>query len=407
MEVATAAAPRAEATEYKPLIAEVQWLLAQLHGRRSDYAQGVAAAHRAAAAAQETGQLELVVQAWIEIVLLDSERGEDASVWASYTEALLRRLSGDTRTYRSRLRRVQAAMATNSRQYQRSLVLARESLAIAEQIPGQSPEVHRSLGSVAIAAWYLGDLDTAAAAHQQAAELALRAEGADHPRRAGHLLNLAGILLERGDWEESLRWAAEAEAVFKKGFPDDSPWLVGVVQYRMEALAHLEVERGASLGAEALARSRIQALERSGGDAAQISGVTATLAGILRLHGRCREALPMLQHALDALAPQAASADERWDVEDIRESLGACLLSTGQPARALPHLRQSVKWFEESGTRNFLRAEGQFLLAQAQWQTGARDEARAGAAAARELMAAVGPRGRKLLPEVDRWIASR
>jgi len=86
--------------------------------------------------------------------------------------------------------------------------------------------------------------------------------------------------------------------------------------------------------------------------------------------------------------------------------LGACLLATGKPERALPELRQSVKWFEENGTRNFLLGEGRFLLAQAQWRTGARDEARATAAAARELLATVGPRGRKLVPEVDRWLAA-
>ena len=225
--------------------------------------------------------------------------------------------------------------------------------------------------------------------------------------RGGHLLNLAGILLERGDWEESLRQVAEGESVFKKGFSADSPWLITAAQYRATALAHLEVERDASLGAESLARSQLQALERGGGDGSQVSSVMATLAAILSLQGRCREALPLFQRALDALAPQVTSADDQWEVEEIRKNLGACLLATGQPARAIPQLRQSVKWFEENGTRNFLRAEGQYLLAQAQWQTGARDDARASAAAARELLAAVGPRGRKLLPEVDRWIASR
>ncbi|HYV49225.1 MAG TPA: serine/threonine-protein kinase [Myxococcaceae bacterium] len=407
VDIAAAAAARAEATEYKPLIAEAQGLLAHLRGRRGEFAEGVAAAHRAAAAAQETGQLELVVQAWTEVVHLDATQGKDPSLWSTYAEALLRHLSGDTRKYWAKLRRSQAVMATNARQYQRAVVLARESLAIAEQLPGRGSEVDRSLGYLATTAWYLGDLDTAVTAHVQAAELARRMEGVDHPRRAGHLLNLAGILLERGDWEESLRRGAEAESIYKKGFSDDSPPLRAVVQYRAMALAHLEVERGAPLGAESLERSQIRELEQGGADGSEMDFATATLANILRLQGRCREALPMYQRALDALAPQAAAVDDRWEVEEIRENLGACLLSTGQPARALPQLRESVKWFEESGTRNFLRAEGQFLLAQAQWQTGARDDARAGAATARELLAAVGPRGRKLLPEVDRWIASR
>jgi len=407
MKAATDAAARAEATEYKPLVAESQWLLAQLYGRRTDYAQGVVAGHRAAVAAQETGQLELVVQAWTDVIAQGSLLGQDMSLWSSYAEALLRRLSGDTRKYRCRLRRAQSIMALSKRQYRQALALAREALAIAEQMPDRSPELDRSLGSVATTSWYLGDLDTAVTVHERAAELALQVEGAEHPRRGGHLVNLAGILLERGDWEESLRRVAEAESVFEKGFPVDNPWVVTMAQYRSEALAHLEVERGASLGAEALARSQLRALAKGGDDGDQISNVTATLANILRLHGRCREALPMFERALDALTPHAASVDDHWELEEIRERLGACLLSTGQAGRALPQLRESVKWFEESGTRNFLRAEGQFLLAQAQWQTGARDDARAGAATARELLAAVGPRGRKLLPEVDRWIASR
>jgi len=407
-EIGTAAAAHADATGYKPLIAEAQLLITQLHARRFDFVQGVAAAHRAAAAAQETGQLELLAHAWTEIIFQSESRGVDATVWVPYVEAVLRRLSGDTRKDRCRLWRAQAVIAINARQYQRALGLAQQALTIAEQLPGRNQEVDKALGSVAIAAWYLGDLDTAVAAHLKGAEMALQVDGADHPRRGAHLLGLAGTLLERGDWEETLRRLAEAESIFKKGYGADSPWLATVTQDRAEAMAHLEVERGVSLGAEAMARSQLQAVEQqSGGDIAQTGSVMATLASILRLHGKCREALPMFQRALDGLGPQATTDDDRWEVEEIRERLGACLLSTGQPARALPQLRQSVKWFEDGGTRNFLRGEGQFLLAQAQWQTGARDDARASAAAARDLLASVGPRGRKLLPEVEAWISSR
>ena len=73
-------------------------------------------------------------------------------------------------------------------------------------------------------------------------------------------------------------------------------------------------------------------------------------------------------------------------------------------ARAV--LEPAVKWFADNGTRNLLRAEGQFLLAQAEWATGAKGEARRDAESARAMLPSVSPRGRKLVPEVDRWLAA-
>jgi len=408
LEVARGAAARAEVTGYLPLVADVHLLLAHLHGRLHHYEEAVAADHRAAAAAQETGQMDLVVQAWTDLVLQLSLQGEDASVWSAYAEAGLQRLSGDTRKHKVRLRREQAAMAINARQYQQGLALAREALAIAEQLPGQSPELDRALAAVATSAWYLGDLDTAVAVYERGMELVLRTEGASHPRYANYATNLAGALLERGDWEGALRHVAEAESTVRKGLSAGSSWLITLLQYRAMALAHLEVERGAAPSAESLVRSELRVLEQAGRrDEPMTISLMGTLAEVLRVHGRCGEAVPILQRVRDSFARDTAGAETEWELAELRNRLGACLLATGQPARALPELRQSVQWFEKNGTRNFLRGEGQYLLAQAQWQTGDRDGARANAAAARALLATVGSRGQKLLPEVDRWIASR
>jgi len=407
LETVTGTATRAEATGYKPLVADAELLLARIHGQFYSRPEAVAAAHRAAAAAQETGQLDLAVQAWTLLIRHTAAEGGDWSVWSVYSEALLRRLSGDTRVLRARLLRAQATAEAHARRYQRALALARQALTLAEQAHGgDSEEVSVTLGNIATSAWYLGDLDSALAAHEQGAEIERRVLGPDQQRYAEHLSQMAGILVEAGRWEEALRRADEAESVFRKVLTAGNSRLLALAQHRAIALAHLEVERGTSLGAESLVRTELRALEqRAGADEEWTVSLRTALGQVLRLHGRCAEALPIFQRSRDALARHAVVAEEQWDLAEARRMLGACLLATGKPDRALPELRQSVKWFEENGTRNFLRAEGQYLLAQAQWQTGAREDARASAAAARELLAAIGPRGQRLLPEVDRWIA--
>ncbi|HVE86767.1 MAG TPA: tetratricopeptide repeat protein, partial [Myxococcales bacterium] len=409
LEVARGAAARAEATGYKPLIADAELLLSLVHFRLYDTQSAIAASHRAAAAAQETGQMDLVIQAWIHLTHWTATEGGDGSPWSAYTEALLHRRSGDTRVLWASLRRSQAVVALDSRRYPQAMALARESLELSQQALGEDhPQSSQALRTMAAAAWYLGDLEAALAAHRRGAEIERRVEGLDHPRYAEHLADMAGISIEQGDWEGALRLLDQAEPIFKRAFPARHPWRTMMVQYRAMALAHQEVERGAPLGAEAMAREELKALEQSAGrDDEWAVSLSAVLGNVLRIHGRCAEAVPIFQRVRDTLAPHAVTAEQQWDLAEAREELGACLLATGKPDRALPELRQSVKWFEENGSRNFLRGEGLYLLAQAQWQTGARDGARASAAAARELLAAVSPRGRKLAAEVDRWIAAR
>jgi hypothetical protein len=175
--------------------------------------------------------------------------------------------------------------------------------------------------------------------------------------------------------------------------------------YKAQAMAHLEVERGTPLGAEALARDMLAKLKSARGDDEYTVSYSMALGIVLKLHGRCAEAVPIFERAIAVLEPGATVAADQWDVQENREYLGACLLATGAPARARTLLEQSVKWFAENGTRNFLRGEGQFLLAQARWQTGSKEQALADAGEARALLESVGPRGRKLVPEVDLWLA--
>jgi len=405
LEASDRATRAAEATGYLPLVADSALLLAQAHSLRREMKEAVAPAHRAAQAAEATGQLDLVVQAWTLLTRATAIEGEDGSVWAGYAEAMLGRVSGDTRGLLARLRLAQAAQAIQDRRYQRALDLARESLSISERASGEAhAQVGEALGTISTAAWYLGDLDAAAAAAERAADAARSSLGPEHPAYADHLRNLAGIRVERGDWEDAVRLTERAEAVYRRVLPPDHPFFTVTALYRAQALGHLEVEQGTSLGAEAMLREMLRRLQQEK-DEAKVLAASSSLGLVLRLHGKCPEAISILERDVDRLDPQASTAEDRWVLAELREGLGACLLVTGSTARARVALASSVKWFVDNGTRNFLRAEGQFLLAQAEWQAGAREDARKDAAEARELMRAVGPRGQKMLPEVDRWRA--
>ena len=409
LEAATRAAASADAIGYKPLAAEAQLVLAQVYGQRQELPLAIAAEHRAAAAAQATGQLHLVEQAWTQLVRHSAVMGGEPAVWSTYAEALLGRLSGDTRPLRAALLRAEATAEVQRRQYQRARELGQRSLAVAEEAVGKEhPLAREALDIIATSAWYLGDLDLALATHERVLEIDRREKGKFHPSYAAHLRDMAGILLERGDFEESIKRATEAEASYSKSLPPENPQVIQCTYYRSQAMAHLEVERGQKLGAEALAREMLDKLiaVRGGQDNFTVS-YSMALGIVLMIHGRCAEALPIFERAEAVLAPLATVAADQWDVQENRKNLGACLLAAGAPDRARTVLKQSVDWFAENGTRNVILGEGQFLLAQAEWRTGAKEEARQHAEAARAMLSGASARGRKLAPEVERWLAER
>jgi ATP/maltotriose-dependent transcriptional regulator MalT len=263
-----------------------------------------------------------------------------------------------------------------------------------------------ALVTISSASWYLGDLDTALSANERAGEISRLLEGPDHPVYAGHLRDQAGMLIDRGDYQEAVRRAQHSEDIYGRALSEDAPPIAAAARYyRIMAMAYLEVEQGRALGAEALARDTVRVLEQRKDQEQAAYTAQPALATVLQVHGRCAEALPILEHLESLLAASASIASDEWDRAENQEHLGACLLATGAPARARTVLEQSVKWFADNGTRNLVRAEGQFLLAQAKWATGAKGEARLDGEEARALLAQVGPRGRKMVPEVDRWLA--
>jgi len=308
------------------------------------------------------------------------------------------------------LLKARAAAETQRRQYEKARELGRQSLALVEQALGKEDLLaQEALGTIASASWYLGDLDTALKMNERAAEISRLVQGPDHPTYGDHLRDEAGILLERGDYEEAVRRATLAEDIYLRAFSPDAPPLVTARYHRTQAMAYLELERGEVRGqpsAETLARETVRSLEAAKAEEQLVFTGQVMLAAVLQIRGRCKEALPTFEKVEALLAPDASTASDQWDLMENRERLGACLLATGAPARARTMLEPSVKWFADNGTKNLLRGEGLFLLAQAEWATGAKGEARRDAESARALLPSVSPRGRKLVPEVDRWLAA-
>ncbi|HYV44591.1 MAG TPA: serine/threonine-protein kinase [Myxococcaceae bacterium] len=410
VEAGEKAAAGARLSGYKPLEAEAELLVAKVRAQRYEFREAVAAEHRAAAAGQATGQSELVEQAWTLLVRHTAMLGGESDVWVGYAEALLNRLPGDTRHLRAMLLKAEAAAETQKRRYEKARELARQSLELVEQALGKDDlAAMEALGTMASASWYLGDLDAALSTSERASAIGRLILGPDHPTSGDFLRDQAGMLLERGDYEEAVRRAAKAEEIYLRAFSPDAPPLVTARYHRTQAMAYLELERGEVRGqpsAEALARETVRSLEAAKAEEQLVFTGQVMLAAVLQIRGRCRDALPTFEKVEALLAPDASTASDQWDLMENRERLGACLLATGAPARARTPLESSVKWFADNGTKNLLRGEGLFLLAQAEWATGAKGEARRDAESARGLLPAVSPRGKKLVPEVDRWMAA-
>jgi eukaryotic-like serine/threonine-protein kinase len=223
--------------------------------------------------------------------------------------------------------------------------LFREALAIDRQVFGDDhPYVAATLDNLAGLLLDLGSLTEAESLYRQALAMNRRLLGERHARVALGLSNLATLFHRQGDLAAADEASREALDQYAEIFGPDHLFVTIVSGNR----AGIQRDRGALAEAERTYRSVLQRYE-SGGPQTE-SRIAVTLAGLgrtLAAAGRCDEAKPMLERAVERLRRQYGEDD--WRTAEARFGLATCLNALGDP-QAGSTLRSSISALRKVGS---------------------------------------------------------
>lgn len=203
-----------EATDlgYRPAVAEIELVVAQLARKLADYERASASARRALSTAEAARADRLAARAWLEVLAIDGERGDPARVIenAGLAAATFARLDDPPELRGALLLQVGIARTAMGALEEAGPDLD-EALEIHEGVHGpESLVVARTLTA-------LGNLARARGQHEEALELHGRALsidagllGAGHPALAAHHHNRAGVLRLLGRHDEARAQYGEA-----------------------------------------------------------------------------------------------------------------------------------------------------------------------------------------------------
>jgi tetratricopeptide (TPR) repeat protein len=197
------------------------------------------------------------------------------------------------------------------------------------------------------------------------------AGGAEPKIRVELLVMMGAVHSEAGRYDEADAVLHRALAEARAAWPADDPRVLQVVVN----LANTANQRDLHAEAERLAREGLRAVEGSSREAmGMVEGyLQLNLGDALAEQGRHAEAVPAYEAALVKM--EANLGPEHSHLHAPLLGLGRCLVRTGAAARAEPLLQRALVL--AAGIDVPSRGATRFALAEAQWELGQHDEARA------------------------------
>ncbi|HZI08202.1 MAG TPA: tetratricopeptide repeat protein, partial [Archangium sp.] len=364
LEQARELAEAAEATGFRPLMAEAWLVLARLQHSASDVPGAVESAHRSARAFLASGQMVGVVQAWFELVtalqLQGHQTAKEQERWLQYLdEALL--AAGNPPGLRAEYERRLAYIRTLQGGYAEGLEHARKAVALLEGQQGpESVELANALIEQLRAGALVGRYEEAMAAGQRALAFWKTTVGLEHPSTL-RVLNLIGVI-------QVMTWhLADSSATYEqmlsimRRMPDtDHIELVAA----LNNLAVSYVEQGRHAEGEPLLEQALGLLEER-----QMRG---SLHGVICLQslseskyirGEYAEALRLARES-QALAEKGVSPQHLVRAV-VLTTLGDAELEAGSAERAQEVLERALRQLEPMPTHPKEKGHARFALARA------------------------------------------
>ncbi len=364
LEQARALAEAAEATGFRPLMAEAWLALARLQHSASDMPGAVESAHRSARAFLASGQMVGTAHAWFELVTALQFQGHQMSKeqerWLQYLdEAIL--AAGNPPGLRAEYERRLAYIRTLQGGYAEGLEHARKAVALLEGQGGpESVELSNALIEQLRAGALVGQYEEAMAAGQRALAFWKTTVGLEHPSTM-RVLNLIGVI-------QALTWhLADSSATYEqmlsimRRMPDtDHIELVAA----LNNLAVSYVEQGRHAEGEPLLEQALAILDERQ-TRGSLHGVIClqSLAESKSIRGDHAGALKLARES-QALAEKAVSPQHLVRAI-VLTTLGDAELEVGSAARAQEALEQAVRHLEPLPARSKEKGHARFALARA------------------------------------------
>jgi tetratricopeptide (TPR) repeat protein len=415
------------------LKARVQLALSDNFGARSTLLE-------ASMAAADARAYTLVVETWLELVSLLGNRLSqlpEAKVWAQAVQVQAEQVALDD-PGRAELHSTLAGLAVQQGDYPKALALYERALALDEKAFGREhPRVEERLALVADVMRRMGRHDEALTRLDRAKHIVEQAYGREHPEVGSVLSDMAAVHQNRGEYEVARRELEEAVDISEKTLGR----VHGTTAITIDNLGNLltrmrQPEEAFKLHQEALAIQE----KVFGPQSVLVSGTLTNVATDLLHQGKLDEAEPLFRRALELrekllgpshpeLAPTLTNlaallaARERFaDSVSLHQRALALreqssptqpgrafnLLGLGQSFIGLRRFPEAVQALErglEAGKGGFPQeflAEGHFLLAQALWGEGGRDNRRRALAEGREAQSLYGTH--PAASEVEAWL---
>ncbi len=437
---------RAEATGYRPLVADVLYFLGELETSTGSAADGEATLRRAAHTAEAGRYDQLAADAWILLIETASQGTGDLAKAAEYAEharAALDRLGRHTRLEaqyeqhmgildwaRSRhadalahftaARRLaqeirdpealasadegMALVYEDQGKLDEALRLTRGVLAAREARLGRDhPHVALAANNVASALMLMGRYQEALEEMRRALAIRQRANGPEHLETAQALHNIGELLRNLGRYQEALDHHRRSLAVFEREFGSDHQ----MVATSLENTGGVYLELGQVDQALPRLRRALDIHLRALGEA-HVDTVRGriNLADGLRTSGAFAEALEQDRAALAALS--GGIGLENLYGAHARFGAGLDLVGLGRLHDAREPLEQAIATLQRIGGDAGAMARAQFGLARSLWpEPGARARAREHAAAALAALEGASGADARLRARVATWLDAR
>jgi tetratricopeptide (TPR) repeat protein len=364
---------RVMAVPFRPLQAEMLFLLGKLHLGLGEYRTSEEELYESVWAAQEARDAGLEIEGWRELVYnvgLRQARYGEARRLARQAEAALARTGGDPRAEMSLLN-TEATVLTVQGSYRQGVEKLERARRLSERIDPGGPG-YGILLNLGGAYRDMGEPERAIPVLRRALGIAERVVGSSHPHVAGLNFNLGLCLSDLGRYGEAAgpleRALALRERLLGRDHPDVGNTLLAIGGNRTQG-GH--PEQALPILRRALAIYEVKAPDTPG----EWAMAHHELGEAARRLGRYAEALAHERQAIRCIEARTGAGSDYLLLP--LQTVGALYLDQGRPDLAIPPLERAAGLYERQPPA-FLRwsAETRFLLARALWEAD-RDRPRA------------------------------
>ncbi|MBL9105979.1 MAG: serine/threonine protein kinase [Myxococcales bacterium] len=361
-----AATAAAEATGYRPLLAELRFHEGMAEQALGDYKASAAAFEAAWLAAEASRHEQIAAEAAIRLVMNVGyylARVEEAGLWERLATAVLERRGG-ARELESRWLGAQATVRMRAGKFDEAQEKMTAALAAAERTGGpDSYEAVLFRGNLGSIAGTRGDM--AAATELSARSLAgLEALlGPGHPDVATLCANSGAAALGRGEFNKAREYLERARQIYERSVGAEHPELARVDNNLGSVLSRMgDYPRALELQRRSL-ESRRRTLGERHTDTANSEG---NLADTYIALGEPAQALAHAERALAGHLASVGDGHPRYGAAMVIR--GRARVALGQTRAGVADLEQALAIVQAAGAPREELAEARYQLARALWQ---------------------------------------